>query len=160
MSYERLDTEPELKNDIDQYVQEVVNKKVKEIARTAAENACKEYFGDYLAEQVAVEVDKIETGRLEDVFAQLLKRYGLVTRISESANFESVKSFLNHHLKIFDKYEYMTTDQFYEMYCEECEDNEEIPLHKKTFSREINRLAGIKTKVKSIKGKSVRIYTK
>lgn len=160
MTYKRIDDEPALKNDIDNYIQEVVNQKVKEIARTAAENACKDYFGDYLAEQVATEVDKIETGRLEEVFADLLKRYGLISRVNEVANFESIELFLNHAIKMFDKHEYVTTDHFYEMYCEECEDNDEVPVHKKTFSRELNRLAGIKTKVKSIKGKSVRIYTR
>ena len=160
MNYERLDAEPALKNEIDTYVQEVVNQKVKEIARTAAETVCKEYFGDYLAEQVAMEVDKIETGRLEDVFAHLLKRYGITPRVNESANFESVKLFLDRAIKLLDKHGYVTTDYFYELYCEECEDNDESPVHKKSFSRELNRLAGIKTKVKSIKGKSVRIYTR
>lgn len=160
MTHKSIDTEPTLKNEIDTYVQEVVNKKVKEIARTAAENACKEYFGDYLAEQVAIEVDKIETGRLEDVFAHLLKQYGVVSRMNNSVNFESVKLFLDHSIKILDKHGYVTTDYFYELYCEECEDNDETPVHKKSFSRELNRLAGIKTKVKSIKGKSVRIYTR
>ena len=160
MTYKHIDLEPKLKNEIDPYVQEVVNQKVKEIARTAAENACKEYFGDYLAEQVAAEVEKIETGRLEEVFAELLKRYGLISRVNESVNFESVKSFLDYHSKLFDEHDYVTTDYAYEIYCEDCEDNDETPVHKKTFSKELKKLAGIKTKVKSIDGKSVRIYTR
>lgn len=160
MTYKYIEVNPNLKREIKDFVKEETEKIAREIARTAVENICKEYIEERLTYKVGVEVEKFETDRLEDAVAAKLKQYGIVPRMNETVNFESVKLFLDNHLKMFDKYEYMTTDYVYEMYCEECEDNQEVPVHKKTFSREINRLAGIKTKVKSVNGKSVRIYTK
>lgn len=160
MTYKYIDANPNLKNDIDTYVQEVVTKKVKEIARTAAENACRDYMSDYLTEKVSVEVEKFETERVEDAVAYVLKRYGIIARVNDSAGFETVKTFLETYPKLFDNVKNMTTDEVYNLYCEMCEEEEVSPLHKKSFSRELNRLAGIKTKVKSVKGKAFRIYTR
>ena len=156
-----IETNPDLKSEIDTYIQQMVNKKVKELAITAAENACKEYLGDRLAERVGIEVDKFETGRVEDAVAVVLKRYGIIPRVKESVDFDSVRKFLEEHPKIFTNASTGTnTEDVYNFYCEMCEEEDIIPVHKKTFSREINRLAGIHTKVKSINGKSVRVYTR
>ena len=133
MTYRYIDANPNLKNEIDQYVQEVVNKKVQEIARTAAEYVCKQYMDESFNHRVSIEVEKYEAERLEAAVAYTLKKYGIVARLTDSAEYETVKVFLDQYSQIFDKNP--STDEVYNLYCDDCEENEETPLHKKAFSR-------------------------
>lgn len=161
MTYKYIDVNPNLKHDIEMFVKETMEKIAREVAHTAVEGVCKEYIEERLSSRVGVEVEKFEMERLEDAVAAKLKQYGIVARVNETVDFNSVKIFLENHKRVFENNQTGTnTEDVYNFYCDMCEEEELTPVHKKSFSRELNRLAGIKTKVKSINGKSVRIYTR
>ena len=161
MTYKYIDVNPNLKRDIEMFVRDTMEQIARDVARTAVENVCKEYIEERLTAKVGVEVEKFEIDRLEDAVAAKLKQYGIVPRMNETVNFESVKLFLELYPKFFDNMSKQTsTDDVYNFYCDMCEEEDIEPVHKKTFSRELNRLAGIKTKVKSVRGNAFRVYTR
>ena len=162
--YQQLDENEFLKNEIKAFVQQEVLKAAREICRTVAEDVAQEVVTERLSYLISKEVAIYNASKLEGLVLGYLKREGAVPHLNNAKDLKSIEIFIDDHTSddgdIDDEILGSPTEEVYELYCEMCEDQKLRPVHKKAFSREINRKYGVKTVPKSINGKSVRIYTR
>lgn len=164
--FKLLDQNEDLKAEIKAFVAHEMLNAAREICTTVSEQVAKEVVTDRLADIVVQEIAKYNTSKLEGLVVGYLKQSGSIPHLNSPADIKSIDMFIEEYqmddmeMELNDMIDGSETDEVYEMYCEMCEDQHLKPVHKKSFSRELNRKCGVRTIVKSINGKSVRIYTR
>ena len=153
-------TKVELSVEIEQAIERAVVKKMKTIAADLCEQVARKHFNEYLGNKINMEIEKNLTSTLENQINLVLKDHNLVSKTNSELNVQSVKKFLDHidhdyHLIIGE-----STNVVYDEYYEFCDENKLPKLDKQWFSRELKRQTGIYSRVTTVGGKSMRLYTK
>ncbi len=165
-NFKQLDQNETLKSEIKAFAQREMLKAAREICTTVAEQVAKEVVTEELSSVIVREIAKYNTNKLEGLVIGYLKQTGSIPHLNSPNDIKSIDMFIEEYNlddldnEMDDMIDGSTTDEVYELYCDMCEDQNFKPVHKKAFSRELNRKCGVKTKVKSIDGKSVRVYTR
>lgn len=164
--FKTLDQHEELKAEIKAFVAQEALKVAREIGTTVAEQVAKDVVTDRLSSLIVKEIAIYNANKLEALVVGHLKQAGAIPHLNNPSDIKSIDMFIEEYQldDLENELDVMIdgspTDEVYDLYCEMCQDKEIRPVHKKSFSRELNRKCGIKTVVKSIDGKSVRIYTR
>lgn len=153
----------EITAEVNHAIERVVLKSIQTIASDICEQTAKRYFNDFLGNKINMEIEKHLTSNLERQILIILKEYKLVAENNCELSSKSVKGFVEYCEKndglenhIIDA----DTECVYREYANFCVKNKITPLNKPWFSRELKRQTGIYSRVATVKGKSVRVYTK
>lgn len=155
-------TKVELSTEVKQAIESAVLKNMKTIAADICEMTANRHFNDYLSNKINMEIAKHLTSNLERQILIVLKEHNLVSENNNELSSKSVKGYVEYceadeglDMHIID----VDTETVYEEYADFCVKNKIAPLNKPWFSRELKRQTGIYSRVTTIKGKSIRVYT-
>jgi hypothetical protein len=153
-------TKVELSTEIEQVIERIVVKKMKTMALDICEQAANKYFNEFLGNKINIEIEKCLTSTLENQINLVLKEHDLVSKTDSELTTQSVKKFLDHIDHDYDLIVGEPTNTVYDEYYDFCDENKLPKLDKQWFSRELKRQTGIYSRVTTVGGKSMRLYTK